>query len=548
MERLTVMKSFNRPLPPSPYCSYLPKTAPLRDASFSAYLNPDDLTPAPKKDVPAIAEDSEISIFDAQKYFNESSEHQQRESKRVAPVGAEHCESQFVTRTSSVSSVEGYGRNYRARSFHATPTASSEASWNSQTGLLCNPPGTIGVSVRSIGSEKKNVSGRKWFFGRKCPCSGKKAVEIQEKVSEPRSPIRLNHNLGSDPKRPTERSSGNTLQKVSKKSAKSLDSPHGHGRDWADRHDLIPSPPKFPPATHLPSNQLARRVLASGTGFSFPILSQAPPVKLVFTSARNPIPLEDPPRDSLEIFRPSDDCISRKSTDSIAPRIFASNPAAAERRSFTFSASPKSRGTAMDDDVASDASSDLFEIESFTTQTTTTTATNYPMYHRRDSLDDASRRFGYCRRSLDEPTTPSVAPTECYEPSEASIDWSVTTAEGFDRGSVTNFSMSASDIVDDVTLMRQELQRLGNGGFNDNDGGGGGRRRGNGMLMSCRCEKAVSVGPGPTPVKEGQWGRGGGPGYIGSSTSRHVSSRVGVVNKPPLARSHSARLSLTFAT
>ncbi|CBI31176.3 unnamed protein product, partial [Vitis vinifera] len=433
MERLTVMKSFNRPLPPSPYCSYLPKTAPLRDASFSAYLNPDDLTPAPKKDVPAIAEDSEISIFDAQKYFNESSEHQQRESKRVAPVGAEHCE------------------NYRARSFHATPTASSEASWNSQTGLLCNPPGTIGVSVRSIGSEKKNVSGRKWFFGRKCPCSGKKAVEIQEKV-----------------------------------------------------------PPKFPPATHLPSNQLARRVLASGTGFSFPILSQAPPVKLVFTSARNPIPLEDPPRDSLEIFRPSDDCISRKSTDSIAPRIFASNPAAAERRSFTFSASPKSRGTAMDDDVASDASSDLFEIESFTTQTTTTTttATNYPI--------------------LDEPATPSVAPTECYEPSEASIDWSVTTAEGFDRGS--------------------ELQRLGNGGFNDNDGGGGGRRRGNGMLMSCRCEKAVSVGPGPTPVKEGQWGRGGGPGYIGSSTSRHVSSRVGVVNKPPLARSHSARLSLTFAT
>ncbi|KAL6335931.1 hypothetical protein AAG906_003556 [Vitis piasezkii] len=520
MERLTVMKSFNRPLPPSPYCSYLPKTAPLRDASFSAYLNPDGLTSAPKKDVPAIAEDSEISIFDAQKYFNESSEHQQRESKRVAPVGAEHCESQFVTRTSSVSSVEGYGRNYRARSFHATPTASSEASWNSQTGLLCNPPGTIGVSVRSIGSEKKNVSGRKWFFGRKCPCSGKKAVEIQEKVSEPRSPIRLNHNLGSDPKRPTERSSGNTLQKVSKKSAKSLDSPHGHGRDWADRHDLTPSPPKFPPATHFPSNQLARRVLASGTGFSFPILSQAPPVKLVFTSARNPIPLEDPPRDSLEIFRPSDDCISRKSTDSIPPGS----------SSFTFSASPKSRGTAMDDDVASDASSDLFEIESFTTQTTTTTATNYPMYHRRDSLDDASRRFGYCRQSLDEPATPSVAPTECYEPSEASIDWSVTTAEGFDRGSVTNFSVSASDIVDDVTLMRQELQRLGNGGFNDNDG------------------KAVSVGPGPTPVKEGQWGRGGGPGYIGSSTSRHVSSRVGVVNKPPLARSHSARLSLTFAT
>lgn len=521
METLTAKKSFNGGLPPSPYASFLPKTTPLRESSFSAYLTPDDLASGPKKEKSAMPDDSELSIFDAQKYFNEGSEqHQRRESKSVAPAVVEPCESQSVGRASSVSSVEGYGRKYSVRSFHVAPTVSSEASWNSQTGLLTNPPGTMGVNMRRIAGEKRNVPRRKWFFGRECPCSGKKAVEIQEKVSDPRSPVGLNKNLGSDPKRQTERLS----PKESKKSAKSLDSPHGYGRDWTDRmYDLIHRPPQFP------STQLTHRVLASGTGFSFPVLSQAPPLKLVFANPPNPIPHEDPSRNSLEIFRPAD-------SDGIPPQIFAPNPTPPERRSFTFPASPKSRPVHMDEDVASDASSDLFEIESFTTQTTTNTATNCPMYRRRDSLEDASRRFGYMRRSLDEPATPSIAPTECYEPSEASIDWSVTTAEGFDRGSVTNLSVSASDIVEDVRMMREEVQkRLDNGGFNENWG----RRRGNGMLMSCRCEKAVSVGPGPTPVRGG----GGGPGYVG-----HVSSRAGMVNKPPPARSHSARLSLTFAT
>jgi hypothetical protein len=175
--------------------------------------------------------------------------------------------------------------------------------------------------------------------------------------------------------------------------------------------------------------------------------------------------------------------------------------------------------------MASDASSDLFEIESFSTQTT-----SYAMCpNLRDSLDDASsfnaRRLAatnggilYCRRSLDDPRTPSVAATECYEPSEASIDWSVTTAEGFDRGSVTNFSVSASE-VDEMTMMR------GGGG-----GGAGKKRGGNGgLLMSCRCEKAVSVGPHPVKcvATEGQ--------RVVSSTQRHVGSRAAIKNKPPLA-------------
>ena len=134
-----------------------------------------------------------------------------------------------------------------------------------------------------------------------------------------------------------------------------------------------------------------------------------------------------------------------------------------------------------DDDVESDTSFDLFEIEFFMTQTTTVTAANN--YH---SFDEIDRRFNYFRRSLDESTMEAAAVVEGYEPSETSIEWSVTTVEGFDRGdgSVTNFSASASDIVDDVMLMRPELQRLGSGGFgeadNDGHGSGGERRRGTG--------------------------------------------------------------------
>ena len=323
---------------------------------------------------PVMEDNSEICISDAHNYFN------QHYQQPVAPL--------------------------------AESPVSSEEAWNGRTGHL-----------GGIASKKRNVSGWKWkwFFG--ILCGGKKAVEIKEKVSEP--------------KRQTKRLTVNyPMHKVFQKSVKGLKS-----RDWARRPDLIRTSPKFPPEFHIPTNE---------TEFSFPILHRPSPAKFLFTSTVRdpiPIPIPEPPRDSLEILCPSDGSIT---------------------------APPKLGGAAMGDgDVESDTSSDLFEIESFMTQTTTVTATNN--YH---SFDEIDRWFGYFRRSLNESATEAA---EGYEPSEASIEWSVTTAEGSDLGgsSVTNFSASASNIVDDVTLMRLELQRLGSGG--DNDGhGGGGRRQGTG--------------------------------------------------------------------
>jgi len=513
--------------PTHPYISY-PQKSTVRDASFSSYLRP---TPEQLNRV----DDSEICIFDAQSYyFNEGGSCDPKLNKRVSPVTnleriSERYDFSSVPRFSSASSsvVDGYGRNYRARSFHATPTASSEASWNSQTGLLSNPPGAIAVSMRNPprNDDKKKWRGTKWLLGRKCPCSGKKSVQIEEKLSEARTPSRISHTrVSSDLKKKIQNQIPTTVENPFEKSLAAPDwlerreviSTHRISLDnKLERREVIPNSHRISADNNrFPSSLSHQLVVASArpfstdttAGFSFPVQSQTPPpTKLVLPSATYNPPLEDPPRHSLEVFRPADDPIPTKSISDLH-----------RRQSFTV----------IDDDMASDASSDLFEIESFSTQTT-----SYAMCpNLRDSLDDASsfnaRRLAatnggslYCRRSLDDPRTPSAAATECYEPSEASIDWSVTTAEGFDRGSVTNFSVSASE-VDEMTTMR------GGGG-----GGGAGKKRGGngGLLMSCRCEKAVSVGPHPVKcvVTEGQ--------RVVSSTQRHVGSRAAIKNKTPLA-------------
>ena len=86
-------------------------------------------------------------------------------------------------------------------------------------------------------------------------------------------------------------------------------------------------------------------------------------MKFLFTSVCDPIPIPipEPPWDSLEIFRPSDGNIT----------------------------TPHKSGRATmgdgDSDVESDTSYDLFEIESFMTQKTTVIAANN--YNSFDEID-----------------------------------------------------------------------------------------------------------------------------------------------------------------
>ncbi|PON55725.1 hypothetical protein TorRG33x02_298540 [Trema orientale] len=659
-----------------------------------------------------VDDSTEISIFDAQKYFNELNLLEAQKSGTNTAAVINGCirvsplDNVVVIEpprlSSASSSIDSYSnsmyRNYmRTRSFRsaATPTASSEASWNSQTGLLSVPPGSMGVSLRSpLSSDDKKIrttaaaaaattsmtpfSAARWLsMRRKCPCSCKKSVQVNEKslrtrssenhdhlpipqiVLPPQTPSssstssvdRLMHshilrvggntipngtatskssvaeirssstignnsfeeNWGVQPRR--SRNSRDTTRSFSSSSAMEMSNDDrsklqvSHGisaiRSGNGRLSFTEQQRRCGTGSSTSTNNAT-----TATGFTFPILSVNPgppppssssPIIKMTSSLKDPaisnsIP-EDPARDSLEIFRPPSSshdhqqsssstliiASSRKNSEHFMRSSSSDANRSTHHKTFTFPASPTSRmrssniigvsnnnNNADVDDVASDASSDLFEIESFSTQTTTTTATTnttaaHPsmfLYHcqRRDSMEEAAaaaaassfqsiRRFGpnpavmaglydhhhkhiSRRTSLDEPPMMTPAATaECYayEPSEASIDWSVTTAEGFDRASVAN--ASEADYGEflvappEVQAPLPEKSRR--------------RSSGNGLLMSCRCEKAVSVGPGPRPVSRpvgptsgtsaggGDYGRPVGPGVSVSSSSTLAMWAVG---------------------
>ncbi|XP_047318738.1 protein PHYTOCHROME KINASE SUBSTRATE 4-like [Impatiens glandulifera] len=406
---------------------HLPKTLNLTPlpTPFSSYP-----TLAPTTSIEDVVDDSDqISVFDAENYFKEGNE--SKESKRISSA------SSTVPRLSSGSSVNGYGRSYQTRSFNATPTASSEASWNSQVGLLKNNPHDQSIAINLNGNLPPNnyhgfqnqndakrgvdvVSSKKWSFCLKCPCAGKKSIQVQD--NKP--------NSSSFPQSPSPSPRANKIKMDSVLMTNTANHKGIRSEEFAymsrDR-------------TGFRMNNVGHKnhhdQMLDEVGFSFPVLNDrhhhhtSTQAKIVLMKNSIPDPnMDDSRRDSLEVFHPSNINLStRKQLIS----------------SINFPPGLTTRISTLDEDMASDASSDLFEIESFSTITTST----HPLYRRRDSLEE-TRTY---RTSLDEPTTPSIAPTECYEPSEASIDWSVTTAEGFDRASVANFS--------DIDMEVRKIQR-----------------------------------------------------------------------------------------
>ncbi|EYU20870.1 hypothetical protein MIMGU_mgv1a026340mg, partial [Erythranthe guttata] len=327
-------------------------------------------------------------------------------------------------------SVEyGYGsRDFRTRSFRGTPTASSEASWNSRTGLLRNPPASS-AGVASTGnspsddhySSRKNsasaaaAAAKRWkFLGRKCCCTGGKSVQVVKTTvvtseSEQKGPagIFVNGVMRKTPRQVIQNG-------ISRRRSSSFT------RDIIEIH------------------QNKARVSSSGrpfldgggvVGFTFPIL--------------------------------------KNSSDVQATKSIVNSPSSAKNPVGGCSFNQGS-AVARDDDVGSDASSDLFEIESFST----TQTTSYHMYRRRDSADEeptsnASRIIASSNRIVQYGGR-NLAATECYPPSEVSV----TTAEGFDR----------ARIADSTSALGKRVEE---------EGGGDGKGNNNGLMaMGCRQEKA----------------------------------------------------------
>ncbi|KAL0013596.1 hypothetical protein SO802_000665 [Lithocarpus litseifolius] len=447
-EKATVMETYNGSLSQKTYSS--------RDENLSvcSYSRPDEAVNSGDHAVDGCTIVDEIGIFDARKYFNESSNMEAEKvsyKSRVSPVinvnamNLERNSERFDLSaapngfSSASSSVDGYinARNYMARAA-ATPTASSEASWNSKTGLLSNPPCAIPVSMRN--AQKKTCS--RWLFCRKCPCTGKKSVQVQEKAHLPAPTPSLSHkhlhssSTGAmNPKRQTPQKTRSDNMWVNTPSVFPL--------QMQGQHSVVRASGKpFINTDHSANN------------FTFPILN---PSSSSSSSLRARLP-------------------ARHESSSISTVQSIS-------KSFTLAKSPNKSSTMIDDEVASEASSDLFEIESFSTTTTT---------KHRDSQDEivnakGSNNYLLYSTRREEPNEIAVAPTdvEWYEASEASIDWSVTTAEGL--------SVAASELADDdTTIIRcnQKSSKQRSSSISSN-------MNGLSLSSSCRCEKAVSVGPKP---------------------------------------------------
>lgn len=493
----------------SSYPLVAPKST-ARDISFSSYLRPHhsetSFEPPPSRlthRVVITADDAELSIFDAEEYFNGNAE--QKTPASQPPSMERIREKSDFWRPSSVSSVDGYGRNHKAAPFHATPTASSEASWNSQSGLLSNPPGSMAISMRHIHlsqAKKYPNSPRRWFFRRKCPCSGDKSVDVEEKSYTRQNGHTTNNsdsNCTSNNHHRKQNTGGADQEEPATRPMVRISA-----EEWTKEESLTGGHRAL--STEIGRRAATARPFSDGGGFTFPILSHQMP------TGNAP---DDPPRQSLEVFRPP--LLLAAEEAMLPPRKAAAAPlypCDVGRRSFTFATSPRRRG---EDDVASDSSSDLFEIESFSTSNGGGGASAAAMYRRMDSLDEVVRsgagQAPY-RYSLDETsTTITSLGAEAYEPSEASVEWSVVTAEGFDRGSVANFSASASEFGETRLADLPEVGERATTTFGRRVGGGGKKK---GRFLSCRCEKAVSVGP--QPVKQ----PGTGPvGHSTLSTNRH---------------------------
>lgn len=343
----------------------------LRAASFAVYINTaqDSLvkklteqvqcppsTVIPSEDsqvIPAhpgkvVPKDGEIGVFGAEKYFNTSMDADDSIST-TAPRLVDDCTRKLGYKKGN--HVDPYYSGSKMRS--GTPSVSSESSWGSRTAFLRSIQRNLSISRQS----NRTSEHRRFFagFGCKNCCTDRKSTHVSERGS--------NHDNVAD------RSNSAAPLGGSGRKLPSQSSSHSHPRA------TLLSQGKY----RSPSFDKSRSNSKRTEPFTFPVLNNKENAGISSKEVEKV-------RKSLEVFGSN----AKKRADNAVEMNL-------ERKlsMLTWDAIPKAQvlksPPRMDDDMGSEASSELFEIENAT-----------------------------------------IPPSMCYEPSEASIEWSVVTASAAD--------------------------------------------------------------------------------------------------------------------
>ncbi|GLJ49994.1 hypothetical protein SUGI_1063320 [Cryptomeria japonica] len=411
-----------------------------------------------------VIKDTEISIFEAKKYFgsqeekktdtnhglvkegckvreNSNSKAKTQESKNKLLLSNNGLYDPCTATSSPASSKVVVNPSFRSGG--STPSTPSEASWNSQSGLLSRVAGNY--AIKKPPSDRKRTS-EKWSIGCMWPCWRKKSVELEDTVTEFGRTPSVSHYMVSTELMDSPVSSrrhnylglgkrvfGRSFGKQRTEATFVDNTSQSRDMNGGSTVRTFMNPPAVDnlqrnsalydrdcEQQHLgerPDHRRGARSSSEHEGFSFPILSVGSQESLgspleVFGSPFPGTPNCEETHISTsgmtlpQLIQPSD----------LHRRLWLFSVERA-RKSFNFDSNPdlpkfgRNNNEDGDDDKRSDSSSDLFEIDSFVSQGTA----SYP-YSRRDSLDNA--------------LTSSVQ-HYCYEPTETRDNMSEEDSRNF---------------------------------------------------------------------------------------------------------------------
>ncbi|KAI3994435.1 hypothetical protein MKX01_012692 [Papaver californicum] len=293
-------------------------------------------------------------------------------------------------------------------------------------------------------SNSKNIFAA---FGCKCYCSDKKSVDVDESVGDYNSndPPSFFENKQFD-------SSRVNINALSKLQTKVEQQPIGFAQTIQTSTEWFKE--------ELPSLKFDKLGFQFNKQDYLPLPNSNAGVENVVNFGSKDVKEEDKednkPRTSLDVFRApifSKEEITLNLQSKLNLLNWDDSSSRAERISAVLTS------IEMDDDTASDISSDLFEIKTLSANG------NHPFFQSSQESDD------------DESTC--MSPTTCYEPSEASIEWSVVTASAANL-SVVSYSGDQKPVTETKTpnastknVIHKEVQKR--------------------SLIGCKSSKSVKV-------------------------------------------------------